>query len=97
MLEIKQVNDPTSYSSREAALAARGGVLPEDSVILKSVERNGTDIDGGEQWYIVSRTPVITGRDLRTARVGRDENGSPEVDFSIKSEGAQRFGRYTRR
>ena len=95
MLEIKQVNDSTPYSSREAALAAKGGVLPRGTVILRSVERNGADTDSGEQWYIVSRTPVITGRDLRSARVGRDENGSPEVDFSIKSEGAQRFGRYT--
>ena len=95
MLEIKEVKDQQSYSSPEAALAAKGGVLPEGSIILRSVERDGTDTDRGEQWYIVSRTSVITGRDLRTARVGSDENGQPEVDFSIKSEGAQRFGRYT--
>lgn len=95
MLEIKEVKDPQSYSSPEAALATKGGVLPEGTMILRSVEQTGTDTDRGEQWYIVSRTPVITGRDLRSARVGQDENGSPEVDFSVKSEGARAFGRYT--
>ncbi len=95
MLEIKEVKDQQPYSSPEAAMAAKGGVLPGGSIILRSVERNGAGADSGDQWYIVSRTSVITGRDLRTARVGRDENGSPEVDFSIKSEGAQRFGSYT--
>ncbi len=95
LLEIKEVKDPQAYSSPEAALAAHGGVLPEGTVILKSVERTGTDTDRAEQWYIVARTPVITGRHLRSARVGQDENGSPEVDFTVKSEGAQLFGRYT--
>ena len=96
MLEIKEVKDQQSYSSPEAALAAKGGVLPEGSIILRSVERDGTGTDRGEQWYIVSRTSIITGRDLRTARVGSDENGQPTVDFSIKSEGARRFGSYTK-
>ena len=96
MLEIKEVKDQQSYPTRAAALAAKGGVLPEGSIILRSVERDGTDTDRGEQWYIVSRTSIITGRDLRTARVGSDENGQPTVDFSIKSEGARRFGSYTK-
>lgn len=97
MLEIKEVKDPQSYASPEAAHAAKGGVLPEGAMVLRSVERDGTgtDTERGEQWYIVARTPVITGRDLRSARVGQNENGSPEVDFSIKSEGARAFGRYT--
>ena len=95
MLEIKEVKDQQPYSSPERARAAKGGVLPQDSVILRSVERNGADADSGDQWYIVSRTSVITGRDLRTARVGRDDFGQPTVNFSIKSEGALHFGRYT--
>ena len=94
MLEIKEVKDGP-YSSPERTLAAKGGVLPEGFVILRSVERDGTDTDRGDQWYIVSRTSVITGRDLRSAQVGSDDNGLPAVDFNIKSEGAQRFGRYT--
>jgi len=95
MLEIKEVKDPQSYSSPEAAISAKGGVLPEGSIVLRSVDRDGEDTERGEMWYIVSRTPVITGRDLRSARVGQNENGGPEVDFTIRADGAQRFGRYT--
>jgi preprotein translocase subunit SecD len=95
MLEIKEVKDQQAYSSPERARAAKGGVLPGGSIILRSVERNGAGADSGDQWYIVSRTSVITGRDLRTAQVGRDDFGQPTVNFSIKSEGAQRFGSYT--
>ncbi len=96
MLSIMEVKDQQPYSSPEAALAAKGGVLPEGSVILKLVEKaEGSDASAPEQWYILNRTPVVTGRDLRSARVGTDENGRPEVDFTIKTDGAQRFGRYT--
>ena len=96
MLAIMEVKDPQPYSSPEAALAAKGGVMPEGSVIYKLVEKaEGADNAAPDQWYILARTPVITGRDLRSARVGTDENGRPEVGFTIKSDGAQRFGRYT--
>jgi len=95
MLSIMEVKDPQSYSSPENALAAKGGVMPEGSVILKLVDRAKGATDAADQWYVLARTPVITGRDLRSARVATDENGRPEVDFTIKSDGAQRFGRYT--
>lgn len=95
MLEIKEVKDPQPYPSPESALVSHGGVLPEGTVILKSLDRDRAEPERAEQWYIVLRTPVITGRDLRSARVGQDENAQPEVDFTIKADGAQRFGRYT--
>ncbi len=96
MLTIQEVKDPNSYSAPENALAAHGGVLPEGSVILKSVERpDNPETEPADKWYILSRAPVITGRDLRSARVGQDENGRPEVGFTIKADGAQRFARYT--
>ncbi len=96
MLAIHAAKDPNPYTSPENALASHGGVLPEGSLILKSVERpDNPDTAQVEQWYILNRAPVITGRDLRNARVGQDENGRPEVDFTIKADGAQRFAAYT--
>jgi preprotein translocase subunit SecD len=96
MLEIREVKDPQSYPSPEAAQAAHGGVLPEGTQILKSIERRTESTEAQpETWYIVSRSAIVTGRDLRTARVGRDENNWPEVDFSLKADGAARFARYT--
>ncbi len=95
MLAIQPVNDPQSYPTPEAAMAAKGGVLPEGSVILQDVEASGADAEAGARWYILNKTPVITGRDLRSARVGADENGRPDVGFTIKADGAKRFERYT--
>jgi preprotein translocase subunit SecD len=39
--------------------------------------------------------PVVTGRDLRNAQPGRDENNRPEVDFTLAADGARRFGEFT--
>ncbi|MBI3698518.1 MAG: protein translocase subunit SecD, partial [Acidobacteria bacterium] len=83
------------YPSVDAALAAHGGVLPENTEVLKSVDR-GETAPGQETWYLVTRTPVITGRDLRNAReVQNNQNRSWETEFSLSVEAGQRFARYT--
>ncbi|MBI4441988.1 MAG: protein translocase subunit SecD [Acidobacteria bacterium] len=95
LLEIRQVqNGP--YSSRQQGLSAFSGVLPAGTELLESVEMpEGTADTSVRQWYLVNRVPVITGRDLRSARPGRDENNRPEVDFTITADGARRFGEFT--
>ena len=64
-LELKLVEDPTTYPSQVAALAAHGGVLPPGSEIVAGPpeSRTSTPADTGEVWYILSRAPVVTGRD----------------------------------
>jgi preprotein translocase subunit SecD len=50
----------------------------------------------GENWYLLTRTPVITGRDLRNARPGRDSlTNQWETEFTLNQDGARRFGRFT--
>jgi len=93
MLTIQEVKDTTPYDSPEKAIAAHNGVLPEGGVILKSIDRRNST--GGDQYYILNRAPVVTGRDLRNSRVGTDENGRPDVGFTLKADGAKRFGAYT--
>jgi len=95
MLTIQEVKDMTPFESPEKAIAAHNGVLPEGSEILKSVDRADSATPGMDQWYIVNRAPVVTGRDLRNSRVGTDENGRPDVGFTLKADGAKRFGAYT--
>ena len=64
MLEIRQaLGGP--YPSQEAALQANGGVLPPDAVLMPG---KATDSNGGPVWYVVSRIPAVTGRDLRDSR-----------------------------
>jgi preprotein translocase subunit SecD len=49
----------------------------------------------GEEWYLVSKTPVISGREMRNARAGQDEFRKWETNFSLSPDGGKRFGRYT--
>ena len=95
LLEIKKVAGGP-YSNREQALSANGGLLPPGTELLESIERPETgDTAAANQWYLVTRVPAITGRELRTARPGRDENNRPEVDFTLTADGARRFGDFT--
>jgi preprotein translocase subunit SecD len=89
MLELKLVRDGP-FPSREAALAAHGGILPPDTELLP-----GPAEQGGETWYILNRVAAVTGRDLSGAEPSHDENGQPDVDFTLTREGAARFSRVT--
>ena len=59
---------------------------------MRSKPRGAQD---GEQWYLVAKTPVITGREMRNARPGQDEFRKWETNFSLSQDGGRRFGRYT--
>lgn len=91
VLEISEVKDGP-FQSREAAIAAHGGVLPLSTKVLKMLPRAGNE---GDQWYIVSRSPIISGRDMRNARAGQDEYRKWETDFSLSQDGGKRFGNFT--
>jgi preprotein translocase subunit SecD len=91
MLELSEVQQGP-FPSREAALEKNGGVLPLNTKLYKSSARAGNE---GESWYLLTRSPIITGRDLRNARASRGEMGQWETDFMLSKDGARRFGRFT--
>lgn len=91
VLEITAVKDGP-FASREAALAAHGGVLPLNTKVARSLPRAGSE---GDQWYIVNRSPVITGHEMRNARAGQDEFRKWETDFTLSQDGGKRFGIFT--
>jgi preprotein translocase subunit SecD len=91
VLEIDDVKDGP-FASRDAALAQHGGVLPLNTKLVKSKPRAGQD---GEQWFLVGKTPVITGHEMRNARPGQDEMRKWETSFNLSPDGGKRFGRYT--
>jgi len=99
-LELKLVEDPTTYPSQVAALAAHGGVLPPGSEIVagRNESRTPTTPDqSGEVWYVLSRSPVVTGRDLRSATENRSAQnpGQWQINFSLSADAARRFGPFT--
>ena len=89
LLELKLVQDGP-YPSREAALAAHGGVLPPDTELVPGQPRNGN-----ETWYVLNRIAAVTGRDLSGAEPSHDQAGRPDVNFTLNRDGAERFGRVT--
>ena len=96
LLELKEVKDGP-YPSVDQALASHGGVLPENTEVVRSSERPETgQQQAPDNYYIVTRTPVITGRDLRNAReVQNGTNRGWETEFSLSLEAGQRFARFT--
>jgi preprotein translocase subunit SecD len=96
-LELKLVEDPSSYPSQTAALAAHGGVLPPGTELVPGRSDSRNPGDTGEVWYVLNRTPVVTGRDLRSATENRNTNnpGQWQVNFTLSAEGARRFGPFT--
>ncbi|MGA9526942.1 MAG: protein translocase subunit SecD [Terriglobales bacterium] len=95
MLEIKQsLGGP--YSSEQAALQDKGGVLPPDAVLMPGKSIGATrDNESGENWYLISRASAVSGRDLRTAEATRDENGGPAVRFILTGDGGRKFYSFT--
>ena len=91
VLEIDDVKDGP-FASKDALLAQHGGVLPLGSKAVKAKPR-GTG--QGDEWYLVGKTPVISGREMRNARAGQDEFRKWETNFTLSPEGGKRFGRYT--
>ena len=92
MLEIKQVIGGP-YPSQAAALQANNGLIPADQLLVQ-----GNTLGGraeGEQWFLVSRVSAISGKDLRHADPTTDQNGQPDVNFQLTSEGGQRFFSFT--
>jgi protein-export membrane protein SecD len=99
-LELRLVEDPRSYSSQSEALSAHGGILPPGTELMpgRSETRGASGApEQGEVWYLVSRAPIVTGRDLRNATESRNTNnpGQWQVNFVLSSEAARRFGPFT--
>lgn len=57
-------------------------------LILPSLDEPGV-------FYIVEKTPVVSGEDLVDAEPGFDQNGRPSVNFRFNPTGARKFGKYT--
>ena len=89
MLELLEVKDGP-FNTREEVLAKHGGVLPLNTQILKGEARAG----GG--FYLLARTAVVTGRDLRDAQAVQGQYPAQwDTNFVLTQDAAKRFERYT--
>ena len=79
-------------AARPEQLAAKGQPVAGTEVLP------GTDglMDHPDTAYwLVRKAAVVTGKDLRTARPGLDENNLPAVSFTLNAEGGRRFAKVT--
>ncbi len=58
------------------------------NVLLPDAEQEGL-------FYVLERTPVVTGEELVDAQPSFDQNGRPAVSFRFDPQGARAFGEYT--
>jgi preprotein translocase subunit SecD len=93
-LELKLVEQGPA-STREDLLRTTGGIVPPDMEVVTGASDTGAGAAGGSAFYLVKRLPVVTGNDLRSARVELDEMNQPAVGFTLKPAGATAFGRAT--
>jgi preprotein translocase subunit SecD len=90
-LSLKLVED--SGTSREALLEKYGGKVPDDMEVLSGP----SDTAGQPDYYLLRREAMITGRDLKNARVGIDETNRPQINFTLNATATDRFSRETGR
>ncbi len=96
-LRLQLVLDNNPYPSEAAALAAHSGVLPPGSQLVPGKGSSANGQAGGQVWYLLKRTPIVTGADLRSADPGPDPNqpGFYQVQFNLSTAAAKRFGPFT--
>jgi preprotein translocase subunit SecD len=98
-LELKLVEDPQTYPSEAAALASKGGVLPAGTELVQGTSevRTPAGQNSSDVWYLLSRTPAVTGRDLRSATENRNSQmpGQWQITFVLSSDAGRNFSRFT--
>ncbi len=47
------------------------------------------------EYYILKKSPVVTGEDLTDAQPSFDQNGLPSVNFRFNPSGGKKFGLFT--
>ena len=75
LLELKEVLQGPVSSEDQLKV---NGVVPPDAEILPGVAGRGTEA-GSVVYYLVRKSPVVSGRDLRNAGPSLDENNRPAV------------------
>jgi preprotein translocase subunit SecD len=90
VLEWDEVKDGP-FATREEGMTKHGGVLPLNTRLVPTVMRGGQ-----QSWYLVSRSPIVRGTDIRDASAAQDQTvGRWETNFVLTQEAARRFERYT--
>ncbi|MGA2438078.1 MAG: protein translocase subunit SecD [Acidobacteriaceae bacterium] len=79
------------WESDQAAMTALNGVVPPDDQLL----HGNTSPNSPDQVYLLERASVVEGTDFRDAQPSTDQNGRPNLTFTLTTEAGDRFYKYT--
>lgn len=88
-LEIHEVVN--SYPDEQQALSALGGAVPPDQELVRGVGQAGAQ----DRVWVLKRAAIVQGPDFRDASPSQDENGRPDIGFTLTTEAGDRFYKYT--
>ena len=95
-LELRlSVANTGSGATRQEVIDQLPGGLTDDIEVLRQELRDENKRTIGEQWWAIEKKRVITGRDLKTARMSSGDFGEPTVAFILTSEGGEKFAEIT--
>ena len=79
------------YENDQAAMTALNGMVPPDDQLLHgNISPNSPD-----EVYLLERASVVEGTDFRDAQPSTDQNGRPNLTFTLTTEAGDRFYKYT--
>jgi preprotein translocase subunit SecD len=90
-LSLKLVEN--SAATQETLLQGVGGKVPDNMELVSGP----SDTPGQPTYFLLRKEAMITGRDLKNARVGVDENNRPQINFSLNALATDKFARETGR
>ena len=99
-LELRLVKSGP-YTSQADGLASNNGILPVGTELIpgKNESRATPGVTPtSEVWYLVDRAPIVTGKDLRSAKEAHNNPNNPgqwQVNFVLSQDAAKRFGPFT--
>jgi preprotein translocase subunit SecD len=88
-LEIHEVVG-NAFPTEAAAMASLGTLPPDEELVHGSATGSGAD----EVW-VLKRASIVEGPDFRDAQPSQDENGRPDMNFTLTTEAGQRFYKFT--
>jgi preprotein translocase subunit SecD len=80
-------------TTQDTLLQGVGGKVPDNMELLSGP----SDTPGQPTYYLLRKEAMITGRDLKNARVGIDESNRPQINFSLNATATDKFARETGR
>ncbi|MEM7584427.1 MAG: protein translocase subunit SecD [Acidobacteriota bacterium] len=91
---LTQENSGVFATEQQARDSIRGADESLHEVMVEEL-RDENRQSVGQQYWVLEKRRVITGRDLKTARISSGEFNEPNVSFILTSEGGKKFGDIT--